>query len=52
MGALVVVRRSKDSVLYRAVRQGADSMVLSPVTKPGECISCATLHYFITVIPK
>jgi hypothetical protein len=52
MGTLVVVRRSKNTVLYRAVRPGGDSIVLSPVTKPGECISCATLHYFIIVVPK
>jgi hypothetical protein len=57
MGTLVVVRRSKNAVWYRAVRPGGDSMVLSPApastgNKPRECVSCATLHYFITVVPK
>ena len=38
--------------LYRAVRPGNETMLLSRL-KPGRdgCISCATQHYFITVVP-
>ena len=49
---LVLVRRSRHSVLYRAVRAGRDVIVISPDVPNGECVSCATLHYFITVVPQ
>jgi hypothetical protein len=51
-GTLALVRRSRNSVFYRAVQPGPDIIIVSPVTAPGECISCATLHYFITVVTK
>jgi hypothetical protein len=51
-GTLALVRRSRRSILYRAVRAGSDVIVVGPVTRPGECVSCATLHYFITVLPR
>jgi hypothetical protein len=49
---LVLVRRSRGKVLYRAVRPGPGTIVIGPDVPRGECISCATLHYFITVVPK
>jgi len=49
---LVLVRRSRGQVLYRAVRPGPGTIVIGPDVPRGACISCATLHYFITVVPK
>ena len=49
---LVLVRRSRGKVLYRAVRPGPGTIVIGPDVPRGECISCATLHYFINVVPQ
>jgi hypothetical protein len=46
---LVLVRHSRRSVLYRAVKPGPGVIIITPDVPNGECISCATLHYFITV---
>src|SRR6266849_5748298 len=48
---LVTVRRSRHRVLYRATKPGRATIVIIPDTRNGGCISCATLHYFITVVP-
>jgi hypothetical protein len=38
--------------LYRAVSAGNDTLVLTPDGIPdGQCISCVTQHYFVTVVP-
>jgi hypothetical protein len=50
-GTLREARRSKDALFYRATKAGPDVIVISPVTRQGECISCETLHYFVTVVP-
>jgi hypothetical protein len=50
--ALVLVRRSKRTTLYRAVRPGPETIVIGPDVPRGECISCATLHYFIMVVAQ
>jgi len=49
---LVLVRRSRRTALYRAVRPGPGTIVIGPDVPRGECISCATLHYFINVVPQ
>jgi hypothetical protein len=49
---LAFVSRSESRVLYRAVNVGLGVIVISPDVPEGECISCATLRYFITVVPK
>ena len=49
---LTIVRRSGRQVFYRAVQSGDGVIIISPQTSEGECISCATLHYFITVVPQ
>ena len=37
---------------YRAVSAGNDTFVLTPVgLQNGQCISCVTVHYFVTVVP-
>lgn len=47
------VGRLKTAVVYRAVRPGTETIVLSPAhLQPGECISCGTLHYFISVVSQ
>ena len=51
-GTLVLVRRSRRAVVYRAVRDGQDVIVVPPNVGKGECISCATLHYFIDVVAR
>jgi hypothetical protein len=38
--------------LYRASRLGPEVIVISPDVPNGECISCATLHYFINVVSQ
>jgi hypothetical protein len=50
--ALVLVRHSRRTALYRAVRPGEETIVIGPHVPRGECISCATLHYFITVVSR
>jgi hypothetical protein len=47
--ALVFVRRSQIGAIYRAVRPGQQTIVLNPYVSEGECVSCASHHYFITV---
>jgi hypothetical protein len=49
---LVLARRSKGRMSYRAVHSGSGTIVIGPDVPKGECISCATLHYFITVVPQ
>jgi hypothetical protein len=49
---LVLIRRSRRTALYRAVRPGPGTIVIGPDVPRGECISCETLHYFITVVPQ
>ena len=49
--ALVLVRHSGRTALYRAVRPGYETILIGPVPS-GECVSCATLHYFITVVAQ
>jgi hypothetical protein len=53
--ALVLVhgKRRRNQVVYHAVRPGLETIVLGPIDVPsGHCISCLTLHYFITVISR
>lgn len=49
---LVLVRRSGRTALYRAVHPGLGTIIIAPQVPNGECISCATLHYFINVIAQ
>jgi hypothetical protein len=49
---LALVRRSRRTALYRAVRPGPGTIVISPDVPRGECISCATLHYFMNVVAQ
>jgi hypothetical protein len=46
---LVLVRHSRRSVLYRAAKPGPGVIIITPDVPNGQCISCATLHCFITV---
>jgi hypothetical protein len=50
--ALVPVRRSQIGVIYRAARPGQQTILLNPHVSEKECVSCATHHYFITVVPR
>jgi hypothetical protein len=47
---LTLVKQSKRDVTFRAVRQGSGVIIISPDMPAGECISCATLHYFVKVV--
>jgi hypothetical protein len=47
--ALELVRRTKNKAVLRAIRPGRETILLSPEVPDGECISCTTHHYFITV---
>jgi hypothetical protein len=49
---LTFVRRSKRDMTFRAVRPGLGVIIMTPDVPRGECISCATLHYFINVVPQ
>ena len=49
---LVLVRRSRHTALYRAVRAGPGTIVIDPEGPKGECVSCATLHYFMNVVTQ
>jgi hypothetical protein len=53
LGLLSRVREGDhDLYLYRAESPGDAVFVLSPNGLPDKhCLSCATLHYFVTVIP-
>jgi hypothetical protein len=45
-------QRGEVVYLYRAVSADNDTFVLTPVGIPnGQCISCVTVHYFVTVEP-
>jgi hypothetical protein len=47
-----IQRAGHDVYLYRAVSTGNDTFVLTPVGRQdAECISCVTVHYFVTVVP-
>jgi hypothetical protein len=46
---LALVKRSGRDVTFRAIRPGKGVITISPDVPNGECISCATLHYFIEV---
>ncbi len=48
---LVRVRHAGHDVTFRAVRPGSGVIIVSPNVTKGDCISCATLHYFINVVP-
>jgi len=49
---LARVHQSNRDVTFRVIRPGSDVIVLSPDVPNGECISCATLHYFVTAVPQ
>jgi hypothetical protein len=49
---LAPVRRSQIGVIYRAVQPGQETILLSPHLPEEQCVSCATRHYFVTVIPR
>jgi hypothetical protein len=48
---LAIIRRSKYRAVFRAAHPGLETILLSPDVPNGECISCATHRYFITVVP-
>lgn len=50
--AIILARRSGDTLIYRAVRPGPDVIVVSPKVSDHECLSCATVHYFVNVVPR
>jgi hypothetical protein len=49
---LALVKQSGRDVTFRAVSPGRGTIIISPNTKEGECISCATLHYFLKVVSQ
>jgi hypothetical protein len=49
---LALVHQSGRDVTFRAVQPGSGVIILSPDVATGECISCATLHYFIKVVSQ
>jgi hypothetical protein len=55
-GSLVLVeqlatRNGSTIYLYRADHVGPDTLVATPDRQAGQCISCVTRHYFVTVVP-
>jgi hypothetical protein len=46
---LALVKQSGRDVTFRAVHPGRGVIIISPDAREGECISCATLHYFYLV---
>jgi len=50
--ALAEARRSRRGILFRGVKPGLETIILSPDVPDGHCISCATVHYFVTVVPE
>jgi hypothetical protein len=53
--ALVFVRQSRGRLtrtyVYQAVRAGNQTIVVTPTNlHDGDCISCVTAHYFVTVV--
>ncbi len=49
---LVLIRRSRRTALYRAVHPGPGTIVIDPEGPKRECVSCATLHYFMNVVTQ
>jgi len=52
--AIIPVEQARNgaSYLYRAVRPGNAALLATPADlKQGDCVSCVTRHYFVTVIP-
>jgi hypothetical protein len=49
---LALVKQSGRDVTLRAVHEGRSVIVVSPDVADGECISCATLHYFVRVVSE
>ena len=52
--ALIPVKHSpqKGTAVYRAAHAGLETLILTPVgSKKGQCVSCVTRHYFVTVVP-
>jgi hypothetical protein len=49
---LALVKQSGRDVTFRAVHPGPGVIIISPDARDGECISCATLHYFVRVVSK
>jgi hypothetical protein len=49
---LALVEQSGRDVTFRADRQGLGVIVISPDVREGECVSCATLHYFVKVVSQ
>jgi hypothetical protein len=49
---LALMKRSGRDVTFRAVHPGPGVIIISPDARDGECISCATLHYFVKVVSK
>jgi hypothetical protein len=49
---LALVKQSGRDLTFRAVHTGLGVIVISPDVPDGECISCATIHYFIKVVPQ
>ena len=53
-GVLNLVSHSKRKVTFRASQTGTGVILLSPaygLPEDPNCVSCATLHYFVRVIP-
>jgi hypothetical protein len=49
---LALVKQSGRDVTFRAVTLGQGTIIITPNTKEGECISCTTLHYFLKVVSQ
>jgi hypothetical protein len=47
---LALVHRSRHDATFRAIHPGRVVIILS-ATGPGGCISCATRHHFLTILP-
>jgi hypothetical protein len=50
-GVLTFVHRRRGEVIFRAVGAGRGTVVLSPHAANGDCVSCATRHYFVQIVP-
>lgn len=49
--AVEQARNNKGSYFYRAVRPGYATLIVTPADlKQGDCVSCVTQHFFVTVI--
>ena len=42
--------RNTTTFVYRAVQPGNYVFLTAPEVPNGECISCVTVHYFVTVV--